>query len=228
MSSTVPTEQSLVLSELFFSIQGESTFAGLPCVFIRLAGCNLRCRYCDARYTYEETGDNKPLSEIIAFVDRYPQAIVEITGGEPMLQKNVIPLMQRLVDQKRAVLLETNGSIDLSSVPDGVISIIDVKCPGSGMAQANRYENLVSLAKNAEIKFVLCSREDYDWAVSCIRTHNLIDNATGYALHPVLFSPASEDLPPAELAAWILRDNLPVRLQLQLHKILWPDSDRGV
>ncbi|MDD5760185.1 MAG: radical SAM protein [Desulfobulbaceae bacterium] len=224
----MPTEQSLALSELFFSLQGESTYAGLPCVFIRLAGCNLRCRYCDARYTYEEIGGNKSLSEIIAFVDLYPEAIVEITGGEPMLQENVIPLMQRLVDQKRTVLLETNGSIDLSSVPDGVTIIIDVKCPDSGMAHANRLENLTTLNKSAEIKFVLCSRKDYDWAVACAKAHNLIDCRNGRALRPVLFSPVSGYLPPAELAAWILQDKLAVRLQLQLHKILWPESDRGV
>ena len=221
-------EQSLAVSELFFSLQGESTYAGLPCVFIRLEGCNLRCRYCDARYTYEESGSTKNLSEIVVFADRYPEAIIEITGGEPLLQANVITLMQRLVDKSRTVLLETNGSLDLAKIPGEVITIMDIKCPGSGMVSANRLENLTVLRAHDEIKFVLCSRDDYDWAVSCLTTHNLIDATSGQARRPILFSPVPGELPPADLAAWILRDRLPVRLQLQLHKILWPGNERGV
>ena len=138
-------EQNLTISELFFSLQGESTYAGLPCVFIRLTGCNLRCRFCDARYTYEETGRTQSLTDLVAFADGYPGAIVEITGGEPLLQANVIPLMQRLVAKGRTVLLETNGSLDLSQIPEEVITIMDVKCPGSGMDHSNRLDNLATL-----------------------------------------------------------------------------------
>jgi 7-carboxy-7-deazaguanine synthase len=224
----VPTELTLAVSELFFSLQGESTYAGLPCVFIRLAGCNLRCRYCDAAYTYEEAATVQPLSVILAFAARYPGAIVEITGGEPLLQAGVIPLLQALVDRDRTVLLETNGTLDLAPVPAGVITIMDVKCPGSGMEQANRPENIAMLKPHDEIKFVLCSRQDYEWAVAYITEHRLIDPISGQAHRHLLFSPVADQLPPAELAGWILEDSLPVRLQLQLHKILWPESDRGV
>lgn len=224
----MPTEIELVVSELFFSLQGESTYAGLPCVFIRLAGCNLRCRYCDAAYTFDEAGSSQPLSALLAFAERYPCALIEITGGEPLLQRGVIPLMQALVDQGRTVLLETNGTLDLSPVPAGVITVMDVKCPGSGMEQAGRTENMALLKPNDEVKFVLCSRQDYEWAKAFITKHRLIDSKSGRARHPLLFSPVPNQLPPAELAAWMIQDNLPVRLQLQLHKILWPESDRGV
>ena len=218
---------TLNVSELFFSLQGESTYAGLPCVFIRLEGCNLRCRYCDARYTYEEAGSKQSLSEIFAFTERYPGAIVEITGGEPLLQENLIPLLQGLVDTGRTVLLETNGSLDLSMIPDRVIIIMDVKCPGSGMDKKNCLANIAILKTYDEIKFVLCNRADYDWAVSCLRHHSLIDPATGQMTRRVLFSSVMGELAPADLAAWILHDRLPVRLQLQLHKILWPGNERG-
>ncbi len=224
----MPAEPGLTVSELFFSLQGESTYAGLPCVFIRLAGCNLRCCYCDARYTYEEAGHRESLAGILAFVERYPGALVEITGGEPLLQADAIPLMELLLAQGRTVLLETNGSLDLSSVPAGVITIMDVKCPGSGLQNATRLTNFALLKPQDEIKFVLCSRTDYEWAVSALRRHHLLDPLNGLAKHPLLFSPVPGRLPPAELAAWILEDNLPVRLQLQLHKILWPGTDRGV
>lgn len=221
------TEQVLTVSELFFSIQGESTYAGLPCVFIRLAGCNLRCDYCDARYSYEETGRDLALTEIIAYVDQHPGAMVEITGGEPLLQNNVIPLMERLLAANRLVLLETNGSLDISKVPPGVTVIMDVKCPGSGMSQSFRPENLTALRIGDEIKFVLTSRHDYEWAVSFIRDHDLIPTSNAQSAQPLLFSPVPNLLPPAELAEWILHDRLPVRLQAQLHKILWPGIDRG-
>ncbi len=224
----MPTELKLTVSEVFFSLQGESTYAGLPCVFIRLAGCNLRCSYCDARYTYEEAGTEQSLPEILAFVDRYPGAIVEITGGEPLLQANVIPLMQSLLNRGRTVLLETNGSLDISRVPAGVVTIMDVKCPGAGQDNTTRLDNFAVLKAPDEIKFVLCSRQDYDWAIAVLTKYHLIDPKTGRARHPLLFSPVPGQLHPAELAAWILHDNLPVRLQLQLHKILWPANERGV
>lgn len=224
----MPAEAGLSISELFFSLQGESTYAGLPCLFIRLAGCNLRCRYCDAAYTYGEQGEEHSLSSLMAFVNRTPGAMVEVTGGEPLLQAGCIPLLQALVDQGRTVLLETNGSQDLSPVPNGVVTIMDVKCPGSGMEHSLRAENFALLRRTDEIKFVLSSRHDYDWAIALIRAHRLLDPASGQARHPLLFSPVAGLLPPAELAAWMLQDNLPIRLQLQLHKLLWPATDRGV
>jgi 7-carboxy-7-deazaguanine synthase len=224
----VPPEDGLAISELFFSLQGESTYVGLPCLFIRLTGCNLRCRYCDASYTYTEEGETYTIASLLAFVDRHPGAMVEVTGGEPLVQKNCIPLLQALTNQGRTVLLETNGSLDLAAVPKGVITIMDVKCPGSGMEHALRRENFALLKDEDEIKFVLTSRLDYEWALAIIREHRLIDSVTGRARHPLLFSPVTEALPPAELAAWLISDNLPIRLQLQLHKLLWPATTRGV
>jgi len=222
----VPTELGLQVAECFVSLQGESTYAGLPCAFIRLSGCNLRCRYCDARYAYEETGQRQSLADLLAYVERTPRAIVELTGGEPLLQANVIPLLQALVDRGRTVLLETNGSLDLSPIPNGVRTIMDVKCPGSGMASANRLENLAILKPLDEIKFVLSSRADYQWAVAFLNQHQLLK--AGPPPNPILFSAVTGELAPTELAAWILEDGLPIRLQLQLHKILWPGIGRGV
>lgn len=218
----------LTTSELFFSLQGESTYAGLPCVFIRLSGCNLRCRYCDARYTHEEPGRDLSLADILAHAARYPGAMVEITGGEPLLQANTVPLMHLLLAEGRTVLLETNGSLDLAPVPAGVITVMDVKCPGSGMEHATRLDNLALLTPRDEIKFVLCSRADYDWALAFLAAHQLIDPASSAARRQLLFSPVPGRLAPTDLAAWILQDQLPVRLQLQLHKILWPAVERGV
>lgn len=223
----MPTEPAIKTSELFYSIQGESTYAGLPCVFIRLAGCNLRCLYCDARYSYEEAGRDLALSEIIAFADHYPGAMVEITGGEPLLQDNVIPLIKALLAAQRPVLLETNGSRDIAAVPAGTTVIMDVKCPGSGMSNSFKRENLATLRAGDEIKFVLTSRQDYEWALAFINDHGLIDGKSRQSTHPLLFSPVPGQLSPPELADWILHDQLPVRLQLQLHKILWPGNDRG-
>lgn len=223
----MPTESLLTVSELFYSIQGESSYAGLPCVFIRLAGCNLRCTYCDARYTYEEAGQDYSLNEIMEFVDQYPGMMVEITGGEPLLQDNVIPLMKALLAGQRQVLLETNGSFDISRVPSGVTIIIDIKCPGSGMPDSLRISNLTSLREGDEIKFVLSSRSDYDWAIAFIHRHSLATPNNGKTPQPLLFSPVPGRLSPHDLADWILHDRLPVRLQIQLHKILWPETDRG-
>jgi len=218
MAADSPT---LAVSELFYSIQGESTFAGLPCLFIRLAGCNLRCNYCDARYTYEEKGDEKTIATLLSFVDATPGLPVEITGGEPLLQPDTILLMRELLPRGRTVLLETNGSLPLSAVPAEVIKIVDVKCPDSGMHNHLLLENLAALQPHDELKFVLSSRRDYDYAVSFIETHRLLGRK-------LLFSPVTGRLQPAELASWLLADRLAVRLQLQLHKILWPDEKRGV
>ena len=215
------TQPQLEISELFFSIQGESSYAGQPCVFIRLSGCNLRCNYCDAGYTYEEPTTLHDISEIMAFAARYPGAPVEITGGEPLLQDNVYQLMDELLAAGRRVLLETNGSINLAKVPAGVVKIMDVKCPGSGMDEHLLPDNFALLSPDDELKFVLSSRTDYQWAVELINKTAL---NKGVIIH---FSPVTGKLEPAELAEWILNDQLPVRLQLQLHKFLWPEVVRG-
>jgi 7-carboxy-7-deazaguanine synthase len=218
----VKTQLPIELSELFFSIQGESSFAGSPCVFIRLAGCNLRCSYCDAKYTYEEESSRKNIPEILTYVDSFKPFPVEITGGEPLLQENVYPLMDELLSANRKVLLETNGSINLGRVPPEVVKIMDIKCPGSGMADQFLKENLGLLTPADEIKFVLTSRADYEWAKATLIEADLSNRNT------IHFSPVPRQLAATDLADWLLDDQLPVRLQLQLHKILWPDEERGV
>ncbi|MBU0673755.1 MAG: radical SAM protein [Proteobacteria bacterium] len=214
------TEPFLV-SELFFSIQGESSHAGLANVFIRLAGCNLRCSYCDARYTYDETPDRIALGDVLRFVEGYPGFPVEITGGEPLLQEGVYALMENLLRKGHRVLLETNGTICLSRVPAGVIKIMDVKCPGSTIQGHLHGANLDLMGPEDELKFVLSHREDYDWAVAFLNRNPQAQRI------PTHFSPVPGRLDPADLAGWILEDRLPVRLQLQLHKIIWPGADRG-
>lgn len=212
----------LDVAETFYSIQGESSFSGYPCVFIRLAGCNLRCRWCDSRYTYEQPGRLLAISEILDYVDQHPGALVEITGGEPLLQENVYPLLSELIDLGRTVLLETNGSISLKRVPATIIKIVDLKCPDSGMHEQMDFDNLRYLTPSDEIKFVISSERDYDWAVTLLRSHEILQFAA------VIFSPVITKISPAALARKILADGLPVRLQVQLHAILWPDRERGV
>ncbi|MFC1523427.1 7-carboxy-7-deazaguanine synthase QueE [Thermodesulfobacteriota bacterium] len=214
----------LNISELFYSIQGESSRAGYPCVFIRLAGCNLRCVFCDARYTYEETGREISFSEILDFTKKHPAALVEITGGEPLLQDDVHVLMDRLLAENRTVLLETNGSIDIAQVPAGVTIIMDVKCPGSGMQEHLIEDNFKHLSPTDELKFVLSSQADYLWAVRTLKEKIPMDPEKGPL---IIFSPVAGKLDPTELARWILSDQIPVRLQVQLHKILWPHENRG-
>jgi len=224
----MPSEPGLKISEIFYSIQGESTYAGLPSVFIRLAGCNLRCRYCDSEYSFQDKGSHYSLASLLAFSDRYPRALVELTGGEPLLQDNALPLKTELIKRGRRVLLETNGSLDISQVPRPVIRIMDLKCSDSGMCEAMRLKNLNLLDRQDEIKFVLSSRRDYDWAVSMIRRYDLSGQANNESGPAVLFSSVVGKLDPADLADWLLQDQLPVRLQLQLHKIIWPHQERGV
>ncbi|MDH3359486.1 MAG: radical SAM protein [Desulfobulbaceae bacterium] len=216
------TETTLNVSEIFYSIQGESRYAGYPCIFIRLSDCNLRCSYCDARYTYEEPGQEMTVAAILTEVNKTPEVMVEITGGEPLLQNGVYPLLDKLLADNRTVLLETNGSLDISKVPDGVIRIMDLKCPDSLMHQKMELTNLQHLSASDEIKFVLSSRRDYDWAKEMIKTHNLTEIAH------LSCSPVTNLLKPTELAQWLMHDNLPCRLQLQLHTILWPGQNRGV
>jgi len=211
----------LRVNEIFHSIQGESTRAGCPCVFVRLTGCNLRCVWCDTAYAFHE-GREMSVEEIIREVERYRCPLVELTGGEPLLQPEAIPLMGELLRRGQSVLLETGGSLSLEGVPEGVVRIVDVKCPGSGEAQRNHWANLTLLDGRDELKFVLADREDYVWAARQVRDRGL---ATRCA---VLFSPVHARLNPADLARWVLEDGLPVRVQIQLHKILWPGVERGV
>ena len=220
--------EPLKVSELFYSLQGESTRAGLPCLFVRLAGCNLRCVYCDARYTWEEAGTCMEWPDIFAWIERTPGVMVEITGGEPLLQAGIQPLMRALIDAGRLVLLETNGSLPLGGVPDQVAIIMDIKCPDSAMAAHNLPENLALLRERSqrgcqdEIKFVLSSEADFHWARQIVEGNRLPPSIA------VLFSPVRSLLDPVALARLILEHRLPVRLQLQLHTLLWPDRPRGV
>jgi len=222
------TEISLSISELFYSIQGESTRAGLPCAFIRLSGCNLRCRYCDSQYTWEEPDKKFTGTEILNWLDQYPEVMVELTGGEPLLQESVYPLMDDLLDRGRTVLLETNGSLSIERIPRRVTVILDIKCPDSGMHELMDWKNVLLLqARNKdgcrdEIKFVLASKQDFEWAGKIVEKYKLAE------LFTVLFSPVQGFLAPAELADLILRRRMPVRLQLQLHKLIWPGQKRGV
>lgn len=211
----------LRVAEIFASIQGESTYAGLPCAFLRLTGCNLRCSYCDTRYAYEG-GAVMEVGEARQRLLRFGTALVEVTGGEPLLQPAVPQLLTSLCDAGRTVLLETNGSLDISAVDPRVAVILDVKSPSSGEVGANLESNLALLRPQHQVKLVLADRRDYEWARAEVQRHDLTRRT------PVLFSPVHGALEPAELARWILEDGLPVRLQLQLHKLLWDPTARGV
>lgn len=211
----------LRVTEIFRSIQGESTHAGRPCVFVRLTYCNLRCRYCDTEYAFFE-GIERPLDDIVTEVGRYGCRLVEVTGGEPLIQKETIALLERLLDAGHEVLLETSGAWPIENVPDGVRIIMDLKTPGSGMVARNRWENLRHLDADDEIKFVICDRGDYEWARGVVGEHGLAER------HTVLFSPSWGEVDSRELAEWILADGLPVRLQLQIHKHIWSPTARGV
>ena len=211
----------LKVNEIFRSIQGESTHAGRPCVFVRLTYCSLRCSYCDTEYAFFE-GKERPLDEILAEVAHHGCRLVEVTGGEPLIQKETTLLLERLLDEGYEVLLETSGAYPVERVPTGVKIIMDLKTPGSGMVAKNRWENLRHIDQDDEIKFVICDRADYEWARGVVAEHDLTSR------HAVLFSPSFGQLPADELAAWILEDRLPVRLQLQLHKFIWSPAARGV
>ncbi|HZQ67956.1 MAG TPA: radical SAM protein [Terriglobales bacterium] len=225
------------ITEIFKSIQGESTYAGLPCVFVRLTGCNLRCDWCDSEYTFTG-GRRMELGEVMAEVERLlpDGGLVEVTGGEPMLQeREVVPLMQSLLDLGYTVLLETSGERPLERVPKGVIKIVDVKCPDSGEGDSFREENLETLTSSDEVKFVLADRADYDFACDFARRHRLAQR-----VNAVLFSPAFDKnasgsrgtshclLDPQELAEWMLADQVPARLSLQIHKFIWDPVTKGV
>lgn len=211
----------LVVNEIFFSIQGESSYTGRPCAFVRLAYCNLRCTYCDTEYAFTE-GEEMSLEDIVGRVDDFPTDLVEITGGEPLLQPAVHPLIKRFLDDGKTVLIETGGSIDVRPVDPRAVLIYDIKCPDSGMMEKNRWENLPHLKPKDEIKFVLGSRRDYDWAKAKLGALELVGK------HTILLAPVWGQIDPRELAEWVLEDGLSVRLQVQLHKILWGAETRGV
>ncbi len=211
---------SLVVNEMFFSIQGESSFAGLPCFFVRLTGCNLRCSYCDTRYAYED-GRDMSLQEVLSTLPSDYRGLVEVTGGEPLLQDACLELVDRLLRRGHTVLIETNGSRDIRRLPEGAICILDIKCPGSGMSDRMHWENLGHLRPRDEIKFVVQGRADYLWA------KDLLSGLPPRPPGKVLFSPAHGTVEPRELAEWLLSDRLNARLQLPLHRLLWPDVKRG-
>lgn len=213
----------LKVNEIFYSIQGESSYAGRPCVFVRLTGCNLRCSYCDTRYAYEE-GDDLEMGDIIKRITSHRCGLVELTGGEPLMQKDTPPLIKKLLDTGFEVLLETNGSMDISVIDDRCVKILDIKCPSSGEATRNNFENLKNLQTKDEIKFAMGSREDYDYAKNIL---SLINRAEG-KIKPPLFSPVYGKMNPEVLARWILADHLDVRMQIQLHKVIWGSEKRGV
>ena len=222
----IATEQAesprLRITEIFHSIQGESTYAGRRCYFVRLTGCNLRCSWCDSVYTFTG-GGWMTFDEIFAKLATFPACdLVEVTGGEPLLQPRVNAFMQACLDRGFEVLLETSGSLDIAPVPAAVRKIYDLKPPGSGEVQSNRWENLPLLQPHDEIKVVLAHRADYEWARKQVIDRGLIGR------HPILFSPVFGQVTPLELATWILEDGLDVRMQIQMHKLIWDPSARGV
>lgn len=208
------------ITEIFHSIQGESSHAGRPCVFVRLTGCNLRCRWCDSEYTFTG-GEKRSIDEVIAQVKSYGCELVEITGGEPLAQADAFELIRRLCDDGLEVLIETSGSIDIAPVDRRAKIILDIKCPGSGEVEKNRWSNLEQLREHDEIKFVIADRADYDWARQVIAEKNL-------AGRTILFSPVWGELDLRPLAEWMLADRVPARLQTQLHKHIWGAEARGV
>lgn len=212
----------LTVNEIFHSIQGESTFAGEPCVFVRLTACDLRCSWCDTPYAFHE-GRKMSVDTVVAAVEGYGCNLVEVTGGEPLLQPDVYPLMERLLETGKTVLLETGGHRSIAEVPQGVVRIMDVKCPGSGEADKTDWSNLQELTAADQVKFVIKDRADYEYARAVTSRASLVSRVAA-----VLFSPVHGVLDARELAEWILADRLPVRLQLQAHKYIWSPETRGV
>jgi 7-carboxy-7-deazaguanine synthase len=212
----------LTVNEIFYSIQGESTRSGCPCVFVRLTACDLRCSWCDTPYAFYE-GRKMSVDQVIAAVEAHDCNLVEVTGGEPLLQEDVYELMTRLLERGRTVVLETGGHRSIARVPAGVVKIVDVKCPGSGEAHHNDLGNLARLAAEDEVKFVVRDRADYEFARDIIARY-----ALSARVHAVLLSPVHGELDPKMLSEWMLADHLPARLQLQLHKHIWSPAARGV
>jgi 7-carboxy-7-deazaguanine synthase len=212
----------LTINEIFHSIQGESTYAGRPCVFVRLTACDLRCRWCDTPYAFHE-GRKMSVDDVIADVEARGCPTVEVTGGEPLLQPDVYPLMQRLLDSGKTVLIETGGHRSIADVPAGVIRIMDVKCPGSGESDKNDWGNLAYLTTQDEVKFVIADRRDYEFAKAITEREDLPAR-----VNAVLFSPVHGELDPKQLSEWVIADRLDVRVQLQVHKYIWSPETRGV
>jgi 7-carboxy-7-deazaguanine synthase len=218
---SAPAQDTLVVNEIFHSLQGESTYAGVPCVFVRLTGCNLRCNYCDTEYAFHE-GTRMSLEEVLERVRAYGCRTVEITGGEPLLQASAHPLIAGLLDEGHTVLVETGGGVPLDGLDSRAVVIYDVKCPDSGECASNVWDNLDKLDPKDQVKFVISSRRDYEWMVEVLRERDLP------ARFAVLVSVAYGRLEPARAADWILEDRLPVRFQLQMHKYIWSPDARGV
>jgi len=212
----------LRVTEIYKSIQGESTRAGLPCTIVRLTGCNLRCVWCDTAYAFTG-GLEMHVNEVVGRCQELGCSLVEITGGEPLLQPDCVLLAQRLLEGGMTVLCETSGSVSIAPLPPGVIRIVDFKCPGSGECDKNDWSNVAALRPRDEVKFVIADRRDYEWSKDVVATHGLAARCG-----QVLFAPVFGVMTPADLAGWILEDGLPVRLQLQLHRIIWPAANRGV
>jgi len=212
----------LTVNEIFYSIQGESTRAGRPCVFVRLTACDLRCSWCDTEYAFYE-GQKRSLEDVVAEVERYGCPLVEITGGEPLLQDDVYPLMDELLARGRTVMLETGGHRPIGRVPKDVVKIVDVKCPASGESSKNDWSNLEMLAPHDEVKFVVQDRADYGFAKDVITKFQLPARCAA-----ILMSPVHGVLDPRELSEWMLADRLPARLQVQVHKLIWAPDTRGV
>jgi 7-carboxy-7-deazaguanine synthase len=216
------TDDRLRINEIFFSIQGESTWAGRPCAFVRLTGCDLRCSWCDTEYAFHE-GRTMRVEEVAEQLLGYGCDLVEVTGGEPLLQAGVFPLIARLLDMGTTVLVETSGASDVSRLDVRAIKVMDLKCPGSGESARNLWSNLEHLTPRDEVKFVIADRADYEWAREVLRRDNLAPR-----VNAVLMSCVFGRLEPALLAGWILADRLPVRMQLQMHKHIWAPDARGV
>jgi 7-carboxy-7-deazaguanine synthase len=212
----------VTINEIFYSVQGESSYAGRPCVFIRLTACDLRCSWCDTPYAFYE-GTKRRVEDVLSEVEDFGCSLVEVTGGEPLLQPDVYPLMRALLDRGKTVLLETGGHRSTEDVPSQVITILDVKCPGSGEAGQMHWQNLERLRPHDEVKFVIKDRADYEYARGTIERYDLARRAA--AIH---VSPVHGVLDPRELTEWVLADHLPVRVQLQLHKYIWAPETRGV
>ena len=212
---------ALKINEIYYSVQGESTHTGRPCIFIRLTYCNLRCSYCDTEYAFYD-GKNMEITDIISEIKRWDCNLVEVTGGEPLFQDECIDLLNELVNSNYEVMLETGGSLSISDVPKKVVKIVDFKCPSSGMVKKNLWSIVDDLQAHDEVKFVIGNREDFDWAKDRITEYSMDKICT------LLFSPTFGEINPQQIVEWILAENLPVRMQLQMHKMIWSPEEKGV
>ena len=212
---------SLKINEIYYSVQGESTHSGCPCIFIRLTYCNLRCSYCDTEYAFYD-GKDMEITDIMSEIKRWDCNLVEVTGGEPLFQDECIDLLNELVNSNYEVMLETGGSLSISDVPKKVVKIVDFKCPSSGMVKKNLWSIVDDLQAHDEVKFVIGNREDFDWAKDRITEYSMDKICT------LLFSPTFGEINPQQIVEWILAENLPVRMQLQMHKMIWSPEEKGV